>query len=82
MNETIHFFSPTKDFAPALGLMARQAFSDAFAHLYDPVPFKEFLEEAYGPAGKMERDFADPSIRWRIAAIHDQPIGYASSLRW
>ena len=77
MNETIRFFSPTKGFAPALGLMAREAFSDAFAHMYEPVPFKQFLEEAYGPAGKMERDFADPSIRWRIAAIDDQPIGYA-----
>ena len=30
MNETIHFFSPTKDFAPALGLMARQALYDRF----------------------------------------------------
>jgi hypothetical protein len=39
MNETIHFFTPAKDSAPALGLMARQAFFDAFAHLYDPVPF-------------------------------------------
>jgi GNAT superfamily N-acetyltransferase len=77
MNEPIRFFSPTKGFAPALGLMAREAFSDAFAHMYDPVPFKQFLEEAYGPAGKMERDFSDPSIRWRVAAIDDQPIGYA-----
>jgi diamine N-acetyltransferase len=77
MNETIHFFSPTKGFAPALGLMARQAFSDAFAHMYDPVPFQQFLEEAYGPAGKMQRDLADLSIHWRVAAINDQPIGYA-----
>ena len=77
MNETIRFFSPAKGFTAALRLMARQAFSDAFAHMYDPVPFKQFLEEAYGPQGKMERDFADPSIRWRVAAIDDQPIGYA-----
>src|SRR3984885_10438508 len=76
MNETIRFFSPAKGLTAALGLMAREAFSDAFAHFYDPVPFKQFLEEAYGPGGKMERDFADPSIRWRVAAI-DQPIGYA-----
>jgi ribosomal protein S18 acetylase RimI-like enzyme len=77
MKETIRFFSPTKSIAPALGLMARQAFSDAFAHLYDPVPFQQFLDTAYGPAGKMDRDFADPSIQWRVAAIEDQPIGYA-----
>jgi len=76
-DESIHFFSPTEGFPSALGLMARQAFSDAFAHLYDPAPFMQFLNEAYGPAGKMERDFADPSIRWRVAAIDNQPIGYA-----
>jgi hypothetical protein len=46
MNETIRFFTPAKGFAAALRLMARQAFSDAFAHLYDPVPFKEFLDKA------------------------------------
>lgn len=77
MNETIRFFTPTQAFASPLGLMARQAFSDAFAHLYDPAPFLQFLEEAYGPAGKMERDLANPSIRWRVAAIDGRPIGYA-----
>jgi GNAT superfamily N-acetyltransferase len=77
MSETIHFFTPTNEFAPALGLMARQAFSDTFAHLYDRAPFMQFLEEAFGPAGRMERDFADPSIRWRVAAIDNKPIGYA-----
>jgi hypothetical protein len=60
-NETIHFFTPSRSFAPTLGAMAREAFSDTFAHLYDRAPFLQFLEEAYGPGGKMERDFADPS---------------------
>ncbi len=77
MNETIQFFSPTQGYASALGSMARQAFSDAFAHFYDPAPFAQFLEEAYGPRGKMERDLADPAIRWRVAAIANLPIGYA-----
>lgn len=76
-NQTIHFLTPAKGFASALGLMARQVFSDTFAHLYDPAPFMQFLDGAYGPAGRMERDLADPSIRWRVAAIDDQPIGYA-----
>jgi GNAT superfamily N-acetyltransferase len=77
MNETIQFFPPSRGVASALGLMARQAFSEAFAHLYDPVQFAQFLEEAFGPSGKMEHDFADPSIRWRVAAVRGQPIGYA-----
>jgi GNAT superfamily N-acetyltransferase len=76
-NESVHFFTPPKGFASTLGAMAREAFSDTFAHLYDPDPFMQFLEEAYGPGGKMERDFANPSIRWRVAVIDDQPIGYA-----
>ncbi len=48
MNETIQFFAPSRGFASALGLMARQAFSEAFAHLYDPVQFAQFLEKPLG----------------------------------
>jgi len=77
MSDLIHYFAPSKDFALSLGVMARQAFSDTFAHLYDPVPFAQFLEKAYGAGGSMERDFADPSVRWQVAVIDNQPIGYA-----
>jgi hypothetical protein len=34
--------------------------------LYDPAPFQQFLEESYGPGGKMARDFADPCVRWKL----------------
>jgi hypothetical protein len=77
MNEIIHYFAPTKAAAASLGAMARQAFSDAFAHLYDPAPFARFLDEAYGPGGTMEVGLADPDLRWQVAAFGDQPIGYA-----
>jgi GNAT superfamily N-acetyltransferase len=76
MNEIIRYFAPTKDAASSLGAMARQAFSDTFAHLYDPAPLTQFLEEAYGPGGSMERGLADPSIRWQVAAVGDRQIGY------
>lgn len=76
-NETIHFFTPSQNFAAILGPMAHQAFSETFAHLYDPAPFQQFLEQAYGPGGGMERDFANPVIQWQVAAIDNQPIGYA-----
>ncbi|WP_158943214.1 GNAT family N-acetyltransferase [Granulicella sp. S190] len=76
MNEILHYFTPTKDAASALGAMARRAFSDTFAPLYDPVPFEQFLDEAYGPGGAMESDLCDPSVRWQVAAIGDQLIGY------
>ena len=77
MNGTVHYFTPTKADAVALGAIARQAFSDAFAHLYDPVPFGQFLDEAYGPGGTMARGLGDPAVRWRVAAIGDAPVGYA-----
>ena len=77
MSDAIRFFTPTRDTSASLGAMARQSFSDAFAHLYHPAPFARFLEEAYGPGGKMERDLADPSVQWQIAATGDQTIGYA-----
>lgn len=83
MSDALRFFTPTSAIAASLGAMARQSFSDAFAHLYEPPPFARFLEEAYGPGGRMERDLDDRSVRWQIAAVADQIIGYAklSSLR-
>lgn len=66
MSDLIHYSSPTKDLALPLGEMARWSFCDTFAHLSDPLPFAQFLEEAYGPGGSMERDLANPSFagRW------------------
>jgi diamine N-acetyltransferase len=76
MNDVIEYFTPTKDNASALRTMARQAFSEAFAHLYDPIQFSQFLEQAYGVGGTMDRGLADPLIRWQVAAVGDQVIGY------
>jgi hypothetical protein len=72
VKDIIHYFTPTRAAAASLGAMARQAFCDAFAHLYDPAPFERFLEEAYGPDGTMERGLSDPANRWQVAAIGDR----------
>jgi len=77
MNELIDYFTPTRDSASSVCAMARQAFSETFARLYDPVPFSRFLEQAYGLGGSMERDLADPFKFWQVAAVNGQPIGYA-----
>lgn len=77
MDEMIQYFAPTNDVAGSLRAMARQAFSDTFAALYDPAPFAKFLDDAYGVGGSMERDLADASIRWQVAAMDGQVIGYA-----
>lgn len=73
----VRYFVPTTANAAGLGAMARQAFSETFAHLYDADAFARFLDEAYGPGGTMERDLADPAIRWYAAAEGDTPIAYA-----
>jgi GNAT superfamily N-acetyltransferase len=77
MNDPIRYFAPVQEDAASLGAMARQAFSETFAHLYDPAPFTRFLDQAYGPGGTLETGLANPSIRWRVAAMGDQLIGYA-----
>ncbi len=56
---------------------ARGVFSDTFSHMYDALPFAQYLEATYGPGGAMTRTLTDNSIQWRVAAIADQPIGYA-----
>ncbi|CUS45780.1 MAG: GNAT family N-acetyltransferase [Pseudomonadota bacterium] len=62
--------------APALSAMARQAFVDSFTGLIDPEPLAVYLEQAYGPAGQMQRDLGDPAIDWRAAWLDGAPAGY------
>jgi GNAT superfamily N-acetyltransferase len=57
--------------------MAREAFADTFAHLYDPAHFSEFLDAAYGPEGRMAKDLGDQAVRWLAASDGGGPVGYA-----
>jgi ribosomal protein S18 acetylase RimI-like enzyme len=77
MNEAIEYFAPASDMTGALCAMARQCFTDTFGHLYDAVPFSRFLEDAYGAGGSMERGLIDPEVRWQVAVIAGEIIGYA-----
>ena len=81
MDEIIRYAAPSEEDVASLVATAREIFSDTFAHLYDQAPFDSFLDEAYGPGGRMERDLADLSIRWRIAVAGEMPIGYAKLSR-
>jgi diamine N-acetyltransferase len=56
MEPKIHYKSPAEADYGSLRLVAREIFSDTFAHLYGPIPFAAFLDETYGAGGKMERD--------------------------
>lgn len=81
MQESIRYFVPTQGHGAALRAMAREAFSDTFAALYDAAPFARFLEETYGRNGRMQRDLADPGVRWMAAAHSADIIGYAKLSR-
>jgi GNAT superfamily N-acetyltransferase len=60
-----------------LRTVARYIFDTTFAHLYERAPFDEFLDASYGVGGAMDRDLRDPAIDWCVAAVRDDPIGYA-----
>jgi hypothetical protein len=57
--------------------VARRIFTESFAHDYDRVAFERFCDEVYLPGGLMERDFTDPGVRWQIATVDGEPVGYA-----
>jgi diamine N-acetyltransferase len=57
--------------------VARRVFTETFGSLYDPGEFERFCDGVYRPGGTMSRDFADPSVHWRVATVRGDPIGYA-----
>ncbi|WP_158753778.1 GNAT family N-acetyltransferase [Dyella sp. S184] len=77
MTEPIRYFRPDRTHFASLRTMARAVFADTFGHLYEPAPFSSFLEKTYGLEGTMERDLADSSIRWLVAASAEDILGYA-----
>lgn len=81
MTDAARYFHPRPADHAQLCAMARTAFAETFAHLYDPGPFAEFLDRTCGWHGTMERDLGDPSIRWLVAASGDAIIGYAKFSR-
>lgn len=76
----IRYFVPGKAHAVPLAEMARQSFTETFAHLFPPEPFAAFLDRAYGPGGTMERDLGNAAIHWLAAASGDTVVGYAKLL--
>lgn len=73
---TIAYRTPDAADGPALSTMARQAFVDSFTGVIDPEPLQIYLEQAYGPAGQMQRDLGDPAVDWRAAYLDGVAAGY------
>lgn len=57
--------------------VARRIFSDTFARNYDEVAFEAFCDATYLPGGSMDGEFTLPNVRWRVATVEGNPIGYA-----
>lgn len=73
----ITYTSSVEDGNEPLRAMARRCFAETFGHLYDAEPLHNFLDSAFGQQGSMDRAFADPAVRWRVAISSEGPIGYA-----
>ncbi|HEV2621841.1 MAG TPA: GNAT family N-acetyltransferase [Frateuria sp.] len=66
----------------ALPPVARRIFTETFESRFGGAAFDAFCETAYGPAGTMARDLADPAIAWRVAEQAGVPVGYAKLRPW
>lgn len=75
--EDMVFIDPTGSQLERLLPIARRIFSDTFSRLYDRGLFEQFCDDVYCHGGVMSRDFDNPEVRWRLAVVADEPIGYA-----
>ncbi|MGY4397978.1 GNAT superfamily N-acetyltransferase [Sphingomonas sp. UYAg733] len=72
----LEYRTPTPNDGAALSAMARDSFATTFATKIAPAEMGAYLDLAYGPAGHMQRDLADPAILWRAAFLGVTPVGY------
>lgn len=73
----VSFASPATHFGARLLPVARRIFSETFSHLYDRGAFEAFCDETYAVDGPMAKDLGDSRVKWCVAAVDDEPIGYA-----
>ncbi len=75
--ERVTLVEPNASLLEALLPIARQIFSDAFAHNYDGPAFETYCDRVYKPGGIMSQDFGVSEVEWRVAVAEGAPIGYA-----
>lgn len=76
-HDEITYLAPEPHHGEALRAMARRSFAETFGRHYEPEPFRDFLDQAYGPDGTMARDLLDPDVRWLAGFLGAEPVGYA-----
>jgi len=62
---------------PAIDAMGRSVWIETFGHSVSAADMALYLSEAYGPAGALRRDLADPAHRFRVACAGAAIVGYA-----
>ncbi|UUX98367.1 GNAT family N-acetyltransferase [Sphingomonas sp. J315] len=77
MSAVLTIDTPTPADAIALDAMAEASWRDTFAHFYKPEDLAAFLDESFGPEGRLIRDLANPAITWAIARLDGTIAGYA-----
>lgn len=73
----VSFVTPDPSLGRRLLPVARRIFTETFAHLFDPSGFEAFCDSVYQQGGSMARDLAAPEVRWQVATLDSEPIGYA-----
>lgn len=73
----VEFREPDAAMLRLLLPVARRIFTATFAKHYGAEAFERFCDEVYPPDGIMARDFGAPDVRWQVATVNDEPIGYA-----
>lgn len=77
MIQEVEVCSPDAAMLEQLLPVARRIFTATFAVNYDAAAFGRFCDATYSPGGAMSRDFGVPDVRWQVAIVDGQPIGYA-----
>ena len=62
---------------PALDAMAQASWTETFAHSCSADNLRLYLDEAFGPDGRLRQDLADPEIRFRLAVEGEAVAGFA-----
>lgn len=73
----ITYLTPDAALGRKLLPVARRIFTETFGDLYDREAFKAFCDDVYLPGGSMDRELMSAEVRWRVAVLDGDPIGYA-----
>lgn len=74
---TITYRDATTADGPALDAMARKIWLETFEHSASPEDIALYVNEAYGPEGKLIRALSDPTHHFHIACAGEAIAGYA-----